>query len=781
MRTTTSTIAPESATAKFETPHENDQKYLALIMACLSDGGELYLYKAFKSTDNMASFDSKEEEQKALADTLSELSKNPAEKTLPSLFANFRRKGGCGYIKAAESLFENARSFPLYEQLIIGAVWSYICAEKDTDFRMSKNSEIQEWQPKWDADLTALISDNFFALQARSLFLAYHIQVALSASEKDHHELIKKLQSLSRTTSLEEIDELLEQLLALEQSSSGQAPPQLASVIKGLKSLKGKMSFSDHEKRSLENQKQQWKIEFEGRLTAILASKALQARALMEFDLDKKYIVGKYFKKNQKIKKKFNKLTEIEINKIVFLQLQKLSENKKLFDGSGYISKIYLKKPVTQKYKFSLAQAMMLYATPIAMKDFYGTKCSAQSTENEERKIAWEEDEQNFLHDLWNQGIKHIFDLPFQNKAEKFTQQLRSYAKENKNKNARLPYLHSREITANRLENIFTDPRYSSTEDVIRILSVEHAAAKAGTITAAIENHFDAMGIDNFTVSRVFPFDNLAVEGAKQLLLYVDDRERSITYKLGWKKTGYEDRLKLAGELAHELLLCKTDNELGDFMLKIKALKNDLETKNSFSDLEKILGVIHDNIAQRLNPSIKMAGDNNADQLFKQCVDKLRAVETNRLVAPNQYSKIGREELPENERGTRDDRKTRSAVKEEIMGKLKKERHTLKEELLGKLKVISENSKMDEETKCAEMRHVIAETATKIGQTKYGKRGFFGDKSPGSELRIALLGLQTMKIEQPNIEYVVDLAKEKDNGKDKDKDKDKSPSRKNRS
>lgn len=73
-------------------------------------------------------------------------------------------------------------------------------------------------------------------------------------------------------------------------------------------------------------------------------------------------------------------------------------------------------------------------------------------------------------------------------------------------------------------------------------------------------------------------------EGAHALLDYVDKRERSFKFKIVDKcnpDSAMGQKIQKAGELAHQLLKCKNQTDLNDFVTEIKRLEKDPSYENS--------------------------------------------------------------------------------------------------------------------------------------------------------------------------------------------------------
>jgi len=353
------------------------------------------------------------------------------------------------------------------------------------------------------------------------------------------------------------------------------------------------------------------------------------------------------------------------------------------------ISAEYLKEDMKPIVLQDLQVAIHLHVIPAACRKYYGNDDANEEARNGFSTFLFEEVGRTMLKDASQ-------DSRFADQRKEFLRQVREYVSQFTSK-------HSRNHTAARLVTMMENKnhKYSDYSDMTRILQAEyHVLAKSGGKLA--KETADQLKRLMPEISEKdlggpplpdLPFDRLAITGARAILSYVDNRERSFTHKRQLRSDIAEERLKDAGLLAHELLLCKNDTDLNEVSKKIRAMMP-LITQHR-STLAAILKDIQSHIEVRQKIKGHYPDDNDYEALYAVCKDKIETAGTSRA-------------------------ETRTKI-------------------LDKLKLIKENTSMDPATKCTEMRMQIKVARTEIGGTFHGKPGLFRS---GSTLRNVLKALQ---------------------------------------
>jgi hypothetical protein len=175
---------------------------------------------------------------------------------------------------------------------------------------------------------------------------------------------------------------------------------------------------------------------------------------------------------------------------------------------------------------------------------------------------------------------------------------------------------HSRVLTAKRLCNI----QASSLEELKEILIAEGKAIHFSPDNSSKMWCFDNSKMENIILNALSnpalkqidlskSKDNIykiTREGAHCLLDYVDKCERSFKFKIAHRcdpKSPTGQKIEKAGQLAHRLLKCKSQQNLTNFLADINAGITDPAFKNS--GLIGILSKIKDDISQ-LNSGLKI-------------------------------------------------------------------------------------------------------------------------------------------------------------------------------
>jgi len=217
------------------------------------------------------------------------------------------------------------------------------------------------------------------------------------------------------------------------------------------------------------------------------------------------------------------------------------------------------------------------------------------------------------------------------------------------------------------------------------------------------------------------PFHRLVTECKDRLDKYHKSRssDKYVSFE-------YDVRLRWVRDIIHKLKTSRHDRDLALILQEINQYQKELICTYPTSGLIAIFESMQAGIEALLNPRFSKETDDNPQVLYDRIFNHLKSVDTDRVIKTNQYSSFGRELLFN---GCKGDRALANTGQ-----------HTLKDELIGKLYFIKINLDMDPSTKCAEMRRVMDQSLSEIGNSRYGKPTVLGD---GSRLLRALSFFET--------------------------------------
>lgn len=289
-------------------------------------------------------------------------------------------------------------------------------------------------------------------------------------------------------------------------------------------------------------------------------------------------------------------------------------------------------------------------------------------------------------------------------------------------------FFHSREHSADRLRALvdnYTDRTYTK-EEKIKLLKAEYEALidydinsgkmlYEGPVARAIRDDLKNLGEED--PRKIFfpllPLEALTTRCARQLLNYIDETERSFSYKISviWGNGYYDDYdFVPVREIAHKLVLCKDNADLAGVSRKINTELGKKHIRNSH--VKDMLESISRDIDKRLKKQEVSREWSNEN--YNGILDKLNTVRTSLQVTPNRFTK----EITT-------DRKP-----------------LLIDELTGKLKLIQENPDLTSSTKFYDIKKVIKQTQRKLNRSTLFF-GLFSGCNPESKFKEVLTDLRS--------------------------------------
>lgn len=295
-------------------------------------------------------------------------------------------------------------------------------------------------------------------------------------------------------------------------------------------------------------------------------------------------------------------------------------------------------------------------------------------------------------------------------------------------------FFHSREHSADRLRALvdnYTDRTYTK-EEKIKLLKAEYEALidydinsgkmlYEGPVAKAIRDDLKNLGEED--PRKIFfpllPLEALTTRCARQLLNYIDETERSFSYKISviWGNGYYDDYdFVPVREIAHKLVLCKDNADLAGVSRKINTELGKKHIRNSH--VKDMLESISRDIDKR---TTKQSSHKEWEpKNYNEMLDKLKKVRTSLQVTPNRFTK----EIATNRKPL------------------------LIDELTGKLKLIQENPDLTSSTKFYDIKKVIKQTQRKLNRSTWFF-GLFSGCNPESTFKEALTDLRSQfKIKQ---------------------------------
>lgn len=206
------------------------------------------------------------------------------------------------------------------------------------------------------------------------------------------------------------------------------------------------------------------------------------------------------------------------------------------------------------------------------------------------------------------------------------------------------------------------------------------------------------------------PFHRLVQDSLVHLTRYKDNRT-SQEYS-----TDYAKRIGIANKMIEAFKACKSNDQLEEIyrQIEIDSDLNELRDNKHFtSELITILELIKNKIGARQTIQAVRKSDVNAEDLYREILRQLKAIPSDMLVEPNQYSWLGHEIIA--------DELTKANIKA-IYYPIE---HTVKDELIGKLYFIKRNETLDHATRCTDMRCVISETKAVMAKSWHDSKSTF--------------------------------------------------------
>lgn len=193
------------------------------------------------------------------------------------------------------------------------------------------------------------------------------------------------------------------------------------------------------------------------------------------------------------------------------------------------------------------------------------------------------------------------------------------------NSDAEITLAHSKKITVERIKKI--DATDLSTFRLILLSELKGQKSLASSqdfVYKTLKNTLAKIDsqVPPLIHSRLREF---TISHASKLLEYVNQRERSWSYKLSWlpgsdyAKTETTKHVQEAGKLAHQLLNAKTQEELSSIILQASQYKKQLRnnSKSKGSDLIKVI----DNLEKRFKHNFKynpLSNPKNIDEVWQK-------------------------------------------------------------------------------------------------------------------------------------------------------------------